>query len=112
MRLVDLLPRWLTPNVFAFLCPHCQNVFLTCKNVAMDTWQQREIVWRHLLGWDGNEAHPPAYPVDTVLCKEEMAWNFPSSVPFDTLTVTPSLNAGAAGHWHGNITQGEIVGGI
>jgi hypothetical protein len=30
----------------------------------------------------------------------------------DDLTVTPSLDASRSGHWHGFITNGEIVGGI
>lgn len=112
MRLTDLMPRWVHPNIFAFLCPHCRRVFLTCKNVAMDTWQQREIIWRELLGWDGNDAHQPAFLVDFVGCKPEMAWTFQSGAPFETMTVTPSLDAGKSGHWHGHITAGEIVGGL
>lgn len=108
MRLVDLMPRWLSPNVFAFLCPHCRAVFLTCKNVVMDTWEQRETVWRGLLCWNGNAAYPPAYPVDVVLCKPEMAWTFPSGAAFESMTVTPSLDASASGHWHGFLTAGDI----
>lgn len=109
MRLVDLMPRWVHPNIFAFLCPHCQSVFLTCKNVPMPTWEQREAVQRELMGWDGDQAHAPEYPIDVVLCKVPMAWNFPIGAPFESMTVTPSLDASASGHWHGFITGGMIT---
>jgi hypothetical protein len=97
MRLVDLFPRWVHPNIFAFLCPHCRQVFLTCKNVPMSRHAQCEIFWKDPIGES-----------EVVPCKPEMAWNFPSDGLFSTLTVTPSLDASASGHWHGWITSGEI----
>ena len=27
---------------------------------------------------------------------------------FETLTLTPSVDASAAGHWHGHVTDGEV----
>jgi hypothetical protein len=42
-------------------------------------------------------------------CKEDVSWNFPSGVDFNTISVTPSIDASAAGHWHGHITNGEIT---
>lgn len=112
MRLVDLMPRWIHPNVFTFLCPHCRQIFLTCKNIVMPTWEQREIFWREVLGWDGRDSTEPHHKVEYVGCKPEMAWNFESGAAFKTMTVTPSLDASASGHWHGHLTAGEIVGGI
>jgi len=44
----------------------------------------------------------------TVHCEEKCAWSFTSGASFETLTVTPSLDASRAGHWHGFITDGEI----
>ena len=47
----------------------------------------------------------------TVVCDNpDMAWNI-SSNDFANMTVIPSVDASASGHWHGNITNGEIVGG-
>jgi Family of unknown function (DUF6527) len=103
MRLVDLLPRWIHPNVFTFLCPHCQEVFLTCKNVAMGGREQCAITEADAIGEQG---------VSVVLCKPSCAWNFENAHNFDQISITPSLDASAAGHWHGFITNGEIVGGI
>jgi len=36
-----------------------------------------------------------------------MAWNFVSRSDFGAISVTPSLDASASGHWHGMITNGE-----
>jgi hypothetical protein len=99
VRLVDLMPRWVHPNVFAFLCPHCRDVFLSCKNVVMARREQCEIFEADPIGAAG---------VTVVLCKPEMAWNYPTGADFRSITVTPSLDAGASGHWHGRIIEGEI----
>jgi len=36
-----------------------------------------------------------------------MAWSIAGILPAE-LTVTPSIDASASGHWHGRITNGEI----
>jgi hypothetical protein len=46
--------------------------------------------------------------VTVVLCKESCAWKFENAHNFDEISITPSLDASAAGHWHGFITAGEI----
>lgn len=105
MRLSELEPRWLTPNLFIFDCPHCVGIItdkkarLTCKNVVMPFNEQYYLFeklygegWNHLI----------------VGCKDDMAWGF-STTDFETITVTPSLDASASGHWHGNIQNGNIV---
>lgn len=100
MRLLDLEPRWLSENVFAFLCPHCHKVRLTCKNVVMLNKDQRELVVAANL-----EPTGPRYGV--VLMKEDCAWKW-DTTNFETMSVTPSIDASASGHWHGFITKGEI----
>ena len=100
MRLPDLWPRWIHPNVFMFLCPHCQGIFLTCKNVAMDHDTQQALF----------EALYERYPgIVIVGCKESCAWKWENAHNFDQISITPSLDASAAGHWHGHITAGAIV---
>lgn len=103
MRLDDCFPRWIDPDIFAFLCPHCGEVFLTCKRVPMQVFDQMEAAIAHF-GAQG-EFH-------VVPCKFETAWVFTEAESFGTISVTPSLDASASGHWHGYITAGEIVGGI
>lgn len=96
MRLTELEPRWLTPNLFAFRCPCCRTMWLTCKDVAP-------------MGWTAQfEAFEAAgLTGDFVSSRKEYAWQF-STRDFDTLTVTPSIDASNAKHWHGFITNGEI----
>ena len=101
MKLTDLDPRWLGEHVFAFLCPHCRKVYLTCKDVQMSFHNQRELAEAQLLPATG-----PQYL--SVLTVEQQAWCV-SSRDFATMTVTPSIDASKSGHWHGFIRNGEIA---
>jgi len=103
MRLTDLEPRWVyKEKVFCFLCPHCRKVWLSCKRVVMSTHEQIVIFESAVRGESINVVVP---------CKAEAAWKF-SGGDFETMTITPSLDASDAGHWHGHITNGGIVGGL
>ena len=100
-RLTDLFPRWVHPNMFAFLCPHCGDVFLTCKNIPMDHDTQYELFDRVF--------YTP-YPGTIVVgCKESYSWVWQNAHDFEQITVTPSLDASASGHWHGFISAGAIA---
>lgn len=100
MKLTELEPRWIyKAKVFAFRCPHCRNVWLTCKTVEMDHGKQFEIIEATF----GDEI--------AIACKPSASWKA-SGLDFEKMTVTPSLDASAAGHWHGFITDGQIVGGL
>src|ERR1700682_4757152 len=105
MLLTELEPRWIHPNLFVFLCPHCRKIFLTCNNVGMGHQEQFEMYEKEF-GEDWNTLVVP--------CKPGQSWSISGSVPTDTkaafttdLTVTPSIDASASGHWHGTITKGE-----
>lgn len=105
MRLSELEPVWLTLDVFRFRCPHCRNVWLLCKRVVLGFKDQVRLVNSHLQreaedDWD--------WPIDFVPMKKETCWTFVGN-NFDLLTVTPSIDASASGHWHGHIRHGEIV---
>jgi hypothetical protein len=103
VRLVDLDPRWIYKSkVFAFLCPHCRTTWLTCKRVVMEQSQQRDII---------ESAFGENVGYTVVGCKPAVAWKF-GSLDFETMSVTPSLDASASGHWHGHITKGMIMGGV
>lgn len=101
MLLAELEPRWIHPNVFVFLCPHCRKDFLSCKNAEMSQRDQWALFEKEF-GEDWNTLVVPMNP-DTV-------WTISSTEPGDkeTLTVTPSIDASASGHWHGHITNGVI----
>lgn len=101
MRLIELNPRWITDNLFAFHCPHCKKVFLTCKNVPIGRAEQIELLQRAEL-----EPTGPRYGV--VQSKPNVAWSWDSK-NFETMTVTPSIDASESGHWHGHIRKGAIA---
>lgn len=110
MRLTELEPRWIHRNVFVFLCPHCRKVMLACKNVEMSLKDQSKLFEKEF-GKDWNMMIVRADP--------DCSWAITGSTPADPraafigdLTVTPSVDASKSGHWHGHITNGEIVGGI
>lgn len=107
MKLIDLEPRWVHPNVFVFLCPHCKSILLSCKNIEMSATAQRQLFEKEF-GEDWNNK--------VIACRGNQAWTISGTIPADPkaafptdLTVTPSLDASAAGHWHGFITNGEIT---
>jgi hypothetical protein len=106
VKLVELEPRWIHPNMFVFLCPHCREIFLTCKNIEMMMHEQVAIFEREF-GEDWANRVVPA--------REGVAWSIAGYDPnnpgaaFQTGTVTPSIDASASGHWHGHITNGLIV---
>ncbi len=89
-RLVDLSPAWLTTGNgragmgIIFECPHCDGA----SNVGC---------------WFANplDGGPPA-PAG-----EEPAprWHRTGDT-FDMLSITPSIDASASGHWHGFVTNG------
>lgn len=105
MRLVDLEPRWVAETVFVFRCPCClgtpRALWLSCKSAPMGRWDQVELFRSAGLEPTGKGA--------VVVCSEEpVAWQV-TGRDFESMTVTPSIHAGAAGHWHGYITAGKIL---
>lgn len=100
MKLTDLEPRWLSDSVFVFRCPHCRGTWLSCKTAPMTIHDQIE-----LFQAAGLEPTGPRYGV--VPMKAEYAWVVKDgNRDFATLTVTPSIDATASGHWHGVIADG------
>lgn len=96
MRLVDLEPRWTAAKTtfryaedrrgmgVSFLCPHCRSTRLA-------------VFFKNPI-----DGHEPA--------EGELLWDRAGDT-FDTLSLSPSIDAGAIQfkqHWHGHITNGEI----
>lgn len=100
MKLSELEPRWLSDNVFVFRCPHCRNTWLSCKNAVISTGDQIDMFQAADLDPTG-----PRYAV--VPMRQDVIWQWDSR-DFATMSVTPSIDASASGHWHGHITQGQI----
>lgn len=101
MKLLDLSPKWIHPNVFVFLCPHCRKNWLTVKTIPMRHKDQFDL-YEEEFGEDWNEQVVPSRP--------DFAWTIKdNSQDFATMTVQPSIDASGAGCWHGFITDGNIV---
>lgn len=96
MKLSELEPRWISETRFAFKCPHCKLIFLTCQTEPTDMSKQCA----------ENEA---ALGEDAVYapCNPASKWTVDGR-DFDSIHVRPSIDASAAGHWHGFISNGEI----
>lgn len=95
MKLTDLEPRWWadepgrTGMGITFLCPHCKK-------------QRLGVAFSNPI--DGGKPEHLVHPYTIGSAPE---WNR-SGDTFDTLTLTPSIDASKHGHWHGFITNGEI----
>lgn len=110
MRLTELAPRWFGVDGrrlgVTFLCPHCREVRLAVAfanpadggepiPVVTDTGMPHVI--RELMF----EAHEFEVPPGFLWTRE--------GADFETLSLTPSVDASASGHWHGFVKNGEIV---
>lgn len=95
MKLFDLDPHWWASDVdtgLSFQCPHCRTQRLA---VAMDTPTQA--LMRTL--------HKDAIQLTHVDGKH---WHREGET-FDVITLSPSIDASAHGHWHGFIRNGDVV---
>lgn len=125
-KLVELEPRWLEFKGrrigFMFLCPHChptRRQWLTCffeatgalpPAISDDTWlngcRGERLLFRDAFAAMGS-ADPAKETFEIVSCAPGCAW-VRTSDDFDSMSITPSIDANAAGHWHGFITGGQI----
>jgi hypothetical protein len=89
---VDLDPHWMVTEAgrhgmgINFECPHCGD-----RRVGV--WFANPI--------DGG---PPADPEHGPSARWQRTGD-----TFDALTLTPSIDSSAAGHWHGFVTKGEVT---
>lgn len=118
-KLLEFEPRWIERQGerigIAFLCPCCRNAVLTAywntpPFIAGDSEDaQLGLVTKLMQNWG------PAYVgfinrngYDIVPCKRGYNWTLTGD-NFETMTLTPSIDASAASHWHGSVINGEIV---
>lgn len=97
MRLTKLEPRWYTasdggPRVgFTFNCPHCPPEDPHRLGVAV---HQDGLI-------DPEPDNPKCWPPGHV-------WSITGGESWETISLMPSVDASASGHWHGFITNGEV----
>lgn len=100
MRLMDLEPRYYEEGGqilgITFACPHCAPT------------GQRLAIAVHL---DGTNMDPdPGNPQQWAA--GENVWQIAGGDSFENLSLSPSVDVSARGHWHGHITNGDIIGGL
>jgi hypothetical protein len=98
IRLTDLHPRWVTPVRFSvqiptgisFDCPCCRSSRLSVN-------------FR-------NPIDPEGLLAKTAWQASEPAWER-SGTSFENLSLLPSIDFTASGHWHGHLMNGEVSNG-
>jgi hypothetical protein len=104
VRLTELDPRWFTmgssPDLvgITFECPHC----VERERATGDKRVQRiGVLFREEIDRDGlpNEVH---------WTRPGNKWHREGDT-FETLTLSPSVDASSDGHWHGFIRNGEVT---
>lgn len=108
MRLVDLEPRWVaefsapddTKQGVSFLCPHCRArrlaIFFDLPICGAPPANLKQV---------HRDVHENDYLADHHIGR--VLWHREGD-SFETLTLTPSIDASAWGCWHGFITKGEV----
>lgn len=96
MRFAELDPHWFVLESggqrcgLTFDCPHCKTTRLA---VAF-----------HRSGFEAiDDEYIRAHSQET-----QHIWT-ESGADFESLTLSPSVDASAAGHWHGFVTNGEVT---
>lgn len=97
MKLIDLEPRWFGDEGhrfgLTFLCPHCQK---TRIGVAFHHHGHGQMEDSYIIAHHGAD-------------DSQHIWDLAGQEDFATLTLTPSIDASKAGHWHGFVTNGEVT---
>ena len=109
MRLSELEPKWIRPLNWADPNPFYIGVSFMCPHCSKDAPEHGPERRRRL----AVKFYPP---VDPTSAEAKFGFKWPdlgehrrqSGETFDTLTLTPSVGFDSIGHWHGNITNGEM----
>jgi len=105
MRLVDLNPRWFSaegsPDIIGvtFDCPCCPP---DGKITSLGSKYRPRIGVLFV-----EEIDRDGLPNDVHWTRPGIKWHRVGDT-FDTLSLTPSIDASKFGHWHGFITNGEV----
>jgi len=111
MRLTDLNPRWFAlenggPRVgLTFDCPCCVQREIAYNLRGHCNTERLGIAFHHR----GHEAIDDQYIRAHGHGSDRHIWDLNSDEDFDTLTLTPSIDASASGHWHGFVTNGQVT---
>jgi hypothetical protein len=113
MRLIELDPRWFAEpgrhgQGIVFRCPHCPESKTTLAVAFKNPLDGGAPIQLHTEAlyrlidpeyWDGDARCMEAVPPGVHWTRD--------GASFETLTIAPSVDASAAGHWHGFVRQGD-----
>lgn len=130
MKLTDLEPKWWAEpgrsgQGVVFLCPHCRKTWIAVPfNPPLDGGSPFDVgggqslrirsLWEILYGdvlakAERGTVRPGAVlPVGAAVIPPGVVWTRVSGETFDTLTLSPSVDASRAGCWHGFLQNGEV----
>ncbi len=112
MKLIDLEPKW-----WAEAGRHGQGVSFRCPclKCAADPASAVRLGVALARPLDGGSPFPVSSPRDRLLAGKEGGYDVPPGIcwqnsgdTFETLTLSPSVDASASGHWHGWVQGGEV----
>lgn len=97
MKLLDLNPKWITPNYMSDMYPLYIGVKFDCPHCGK----------KLVVGF-----HPAINKIENQFLNDfpklqSMDWTRVSGDDFDNITLSPSVDF--KGHWHGHITNGELT---
>jgi hypothetical protein len=98
VKLIDLDPAWLSPDVLVFRSPAGSGDLITAKRVPMPTPEQYALVY---------ENNPQYIGRTVVMTRPDQVWALEGD-SFENLTLHPSVDHSASGNWHGWVRNGEI----
>lgn len=107
MKLTELEPRWYSVDDskgiagISFLCPHCKQERL---GVRIDSANAHVISVDH----DNDITTAPINVQVWQITGDAPSFDGENHGGFENVSLFPSVDASASGHWHGNITNGEI----
>ena len=107
MKLTELEPRWYSVGDskgiagISFQCPHCKKERL---GVRIDHQNPHVIQVDH----DNDITTAPINVQIWQVTGDAPTLNGETHGGFENITLTPSVDSSASGHWHGFITNGEI----
>lgn len=113
MRLTELNPRWCAVvgrhgQGVTFDCPHCRKARLVVFFANPLDGDGRLPLKKY--GLELYETEHDLSPKGTEVVPAGFHWERTGD-SFETLTLTPSVDASASGHWHGHVRDGQCVGG-
>ncbi len=130
MKLAELDPKWWAEpgrrgQGVVFLCPHCRDGYLAIPFTPpldggppfdVGTEQRRPIhrLWEILYGdleleVERGTVRPGAVlPVGAWCVPPGVVWTRVAGDTFETLSLSPSVDASRAGCWHGFVTNGDV----